>query len=186
MDPAASLTGQLLLAMPGIGDPRFEKAVIAMCAHDEHGALGIGIGQTVPGLGLHGLYVQLGIDPGVLRDAPVHLGGPVEPQRGFLLHSRDWKGEDTLDVAGRWSLTGTLDILRAIAAGEGPERWIAALGYAGWSEGQLDAEMTGHGWFTTPASEDLLFATPADQRWNTAFSALGVDTRWLANVSGQA
>src|SRR5690606_22800696 len=120
MEAPAYLTGQLLLAMPGIGDPRFERAVIAICAHDENGALGVGIGRTVPGLGLHQLLEQLELNPGAAPDAPVHIGGPVEPQRGFVLHAPDWGGEDTIHVAGRWALTGTLDVLRAIAEGKGP------------------------------------------------------------------
>jgi putative transcriptional regulator len=149
MDSPSYLTGQFLLAMPGIGDPRFERAVIAMCAHDEEGALGIGIGETIEGLGLHELLKQFEIDPAGVPDAPVHFGGPVEPRRGFVLHSTDWGGQDTIDVGGRWALSGTIDVLKAIAEGKGPSRWLIALGYAGWGEGQLDEEMTRHGWFST-------------------------------------
>jgi putative transcriptional regulator len=98
MEEPKFLSGQLLLAMPGIGDPRFEKAVIAMCVHDENGALGIGLGRIVPRIGFHELLRQLEIDPGVAPDVPIHLGGPVEPQRGFLLHSPDWGGEDSVHV----------------------------------------------------------------------------------------
>ena len=186
MDQPRFLTGQLLLAMPGIGDPRFDRAVIAMCAHDEAGALGIGIGRIVPRLGLHGLLGQLDIDPGVAPDAPVHVGGPVEPQRGFIVHGLDWSGDDTIQVADRWALTSTVDVLRAIAAGKGPSRWIAALGYAGWGEGQLDREMTRHGWFTAEASETVLYETPASERWSRAFAAAGVDARMLAATAGRA
>src|ERR1700761_2921983 len=168
MEDAPYLTGQLLLAMPGIGDRRFEHAVIALCAHSEEGALGIGIGHIVPRLGLHGLLAQLDIEPGVAPDAPVHVGGPVEPQRGFVLHGLDWGGEDTLEVADRWGLTSTIDVLRAIAEGRGPTRWLAALGYAGWGEGQLDHEMPRHGWFATPPSEALLFETSVGDRWSSA------------------
>ena len=96
MEAPPYLSGQLLLAMPGISDPRFEKAVIAMCAHDENGALGLGIGRLVPGIGFHALLAQLDIEPGVAPDVPIHFGGPVEPQRGFVLHGPDWGGEDTL------------------------------------------------------------------------------------------
>ena len=186
MEQTPFLTGQLLLAMPGIGDPRFEHAVIALCAHDENGALGIGIGHVVPRLGLHGLLAQLDIEPGLAPDAPVHVGGPVEPQRGFVLHGLDWGGDDTIQVADRWALTSTIDVLRAIAAGEGPSRWLAALGYAGWGEGQLDNEMTRHGWFATTPSEELLFDTPVSGRWSGAFAAAGVDTRMLAATAGRA
>lgn len=172
--------------MPGIGDPRFERAVIALCAHDENGALGIGIGRTIPDLGLHGLLEQLEIEPGVAPDAPIHLGGPVEPSRGFVLHGTDWGGEDTIHVAGRWALTGTLDVLRAIAEGRGPRRWIAALGYAGWGEGQLDEEMTRHGWFATPGEDAIVFDAPAAKRWSKTFAGAGIDTRLLAPATGRA
>lgn len=180
------LSGQMLLAMPGIGDPRFERAVVAMCAHDEQGALGVGVGQMVDGFGLHALLGQVGIDPGAAPDAPIHVGGPVEPQRGFVLHGQDWGGQDTLHVGKRWALTGTLDILRAIAAGRGPTRYIVALGYAGWGEGQLDEEMTRHGWFATPGSDTLLFDEPTATRWDALFRAAGVDTRMLASAAGHA
>ena len=180
------LTGQLLLAMPGIGDPRFEKAVIAMCTHDEDGALGIGLGRIVPRIGFHALLSQLDIDPGVAPDAPIHLGGPVEPQRGFILHSRDWGGQESIDVGGRWQLSATLDILRAIAEGRGPSRWVAALGYAGWGAGQLEAEMGRHGWFVTPGSEDLLYDCDVGTRWSAAFMSAGVDPRLLTAQSGTA
>jgi putative transcriptional regulator len=183
---APFLSGQLLLALPGIGDPRFERAVIAMCAHTSEGALGIGIGRLAPRLGFHALLEQFDIAPGTAPDAPVHLGGPVEPQRGFVLHSRDWGGQDTIDVDGRFALTNTIDILRAIAEGRGPRRWLAALGYAGWSDGQLDAEMTRHGWFTTAATETLIFDTPVEGRWSAAFRSAGVDPRLLAPTAGLA
>ena len=131
MEEPKFLSGQLLLAMPGIGDPRFEKAVIAMCVHDENGALGIGLGRIVPRIGFHELLRQLDIEPGVAPDVPIHLGGPVEPQRGFLLHSPDWGGEESVHVGNRWVLTATLDILRAIAEGKGPSRWASAFRGAG-------------------------------------------------------
>lgn len=183
---APFLSGQLLLAMPGIGDPRFEKAVIAVCSHDERGALGIGVGRLAPRLGFHSLLEQFHIAAGAAPDAPVHVGGPVEPQRGFVLHSLDWGGQDTMEVDGRFALTNTIDILRAIADGKGPSRWLAALGYAGWGEGQLDEEMTRHGWFTCEAKVPLLFETPVSERWTNAFRSAGVDPRLLSSSAGQA
>ena len=186
MEQSPFLSGQLLLAMPGIGDPRFEKAVIAMCVHDENGALGIGLGRIVPRITFHDLLRQLDIEPGVAPDVAIHLGGPVEPQRGFLLHSPDWGGEDSIHVGKRWVLTATLDILRAIAEGSGPSRWIAALGYAGWGGGQLEDEMTRHGWFACPGKPSILFDTPADERWATAFRSAGVDPRLLSSETGAA
>lgn len=186
MDQPRFLSGQFLLAMPGIGDPRFEKAVIAMCVHDEEGALGIGLGRIVPRIGFHELLKQLDIDPGVAPDSAIHLGGPVEPSRGFIIHSPDWGGQGSVDVAGRWQLSATLDILKAIAEGRGPTRWIAALGYAGWGAGQLEEEMGRHGWFVTPGTEDLLYDADVETRWSAAFMSAGVDTRLLAAQSGTA
>jgi putative transcriptional regulator len=184
------LSGKLLLAMPGMADPRFERAVIAMCVHDENGAIGIGIGQKRAGLSFRGLLKQLDIDPGEAPDNAVHHGGPVEPGRGFVLHSGDWGGQDTLHVNGSkgelFAMTGTIDVLRAIAEGRGPSRWIAALGYAGWGEGQLDEEMTRHGWFAAEAAPAILFDTPTDERWAAAFKAAGVDPRLLASETGAA
>ena len=186
MDNARFLVGQFLLATPGIGDPRFERAVIAMCAHDEQGAVGIGLGRVIDGLGFHALLEQLEIEPGDAPDAPVHLGGPVERRRGFVLHSRDWGGQDTLDVAGRWAMSGTVDILRAIAAGKGPERWAIALGYAGWGAGQLEGELVRPGWLNVEAATDLIYATPAAERWGAGLAAAGVDPRLLVGGAGTA
>ncbi|MET0376764.1 MAG: YqgE/AlgH family protein [Rhizorhabdus sp.] len=186
MDAPASLTGQYLLAMPGIGDPRFERAVIAMCAHDEHGALGVGVDRILPGITFHHLLEQLGIEPGVAPDCGIHIGGPVEQQRGFVLHSTEWTGEDSLLIEGRWMLTSTLDVLRAISAGEGPRRWLVALGYAGWGEGQLDGEMRRHGWLATRGNDELLFGEEPSRRWEQAMRSAGIDPRLLAATSGQA
>ena len=186
MDSPRFLSGKLLLAMPGIGDPRFEHAVIVMCVHDENGAVGIGIGHQRAGIGVRGLLEQLGLDPGGARDGPVLHGGPVEPGRGFVLHSDDWGGQDTIQVVGLGSLTGTIDVLKAIAEGRGPSRYLVALGYAGWGEGQLDEEMTRHGWFAARTNPKILFETPADERWAAAFKAEGVDPRLLASETGAA
>lgn len=186
MDNPRFLSGQFLLSMPGIGDPRFEKAVIAMCAHDEQGALGIGLGKTVPGIGFHDLLEQLGIEPGQSPNVPIHLGGPVEPERGFVLHSLDWGGQDSVDVAGRWGLSATIDILRAIAEGRGPERWVAALGYAGWGADQLEGELAGNGWFSTGGTEGLLFDCRAGERWEQGFRGAGIDPRLLNAGFGSA
>lgn len=180
------LTGQLLLAMPGIGDPRFERAAIAMCSHDEDGALGIGIGTVLAGVRLHGLLGQFDIDCGHVPDVPVHAGGPVEPQRGFVLHSLDWGGQETIDVNGQWGLSVTIDALRAIGTPGGPSRWLVALGYAGWGPGQLEGEMLRHGWHVTSPGDTLLFDTPAERRWEDAFRASGIDPRLLASDSGHA
>ena len=111
--------------------------------------------------------------------------GPVEPRRGFVLHSRDWGGQDTLDVAGRWSLSSTVDVLRAIAGEKGPSRWLVALGYAGWGEGQLDVELTGAGWLNVGGDDSLLWHTPAPERWRRGYEAQGIDPRLLAHEVGR-
>ena len=190
MQSAPFLSGKLLLAMPGMADPRFERAVIAVCVHDENGAVGISIGQKRVGLKFRSLLKQLDIDPGEAPDCAVHHGGPVEPGRGFILHSTDWGGQDTLHVTSEagplCAMTGTIDVLKAIAEGRGPSQWVAALGYAGWGEGQLEDEMTRHGWFAVPGSSGLLFDTPTDERWAAAFKSAGVDPRLLSSETGVA
>jgi putative transcriptional regulator len=184
------LSGKLLLAMPGMSDPRFERAVIAMCIHDENGAIGVGVGHKRAGITFRGLLRQLDIDPGEAPDCAVHHGGPVEPGRGFVLHSTDWGGQDSvqvnIDKDAVFAMTGTIDILRAIAEGKGPSRWIVALGYAGWGEGQLDDEMTRHGWFAARTEPRILFDTPTDERWAAAFKAEGIDPRLLTSETGVA
>lgn len=180
------LSGQFLLAMPGMSDPRFDHAVIAICAHDADGAVGIGIGATIAGLTLHDLLDQFDIAHGDAPDAPVHFGGPVEPRRGFVLHSGDWSGQDTIDVGGRWSLSSTVDVLRVIAEGTGPRHYVIALGYAGWGSGQLESELARPGWFPVVGDRTLLFDTAADRRWTTAFAQAGIDVRLLVPDAGTA
>ena len=190
IDDPAFLSGKLLLAMPGMADPRFERAVIAVCVHDENGAVGVGVGHKRAGISFRGLLKQLDIDPGEAPDCAVHHGGPVEPGRGFVLHSADWGGQDTLHVTNQsgelCAMTGTIDVLKAIAEGRGPSRYIVALGYAGWGEGQLDEEMTRHGWFAAGGDQKLLFDIPTDERWAAAFKAEGIDPRLLTSETGVA
>ena len=186
MEQAPFLTGQLLLAMPGMSDARFEHAVIVMAAHDEDGAIGVGIGHERTGLTLRDLLKQLDIEPGEAPSAPVHHGGPVEPGRGFVLHSLDWSGQDTVQIAGLCALTGTQDVLQAIASGKGPSQYLVSLGYAGWEGGQLEAELTQHGWFTAPASKEILFDTGSTKRWSAAFQSQGIDPALLVGETGEA
>ena len=186
MDTPRFLSGKLLLAMPGLSDARFDCAVIAICVHDENGAVGVGIGHHRSGIRLRGLLVQLGLDPGAAPDDPVHHGGPVEPGRGFVLHSDDWGGQDTIAVIGLGALTGTVDVLRAIADGRGPSRYLVALGYTGWGAGQLDQEMTRHGWFAAACDPDILFDIPVAERWEAGFKSAGIDPRLLVSQAGAA
>lgn len=179
-------SGQFLLSMPGMGDERFERAVIAVCSHDEEAALGIVVNHIRGDVDAHGLLEKLEIEVGDMPKAPVFAGGPVEPARGFVLHSTDYEGQGTLSVAGRWALTATLDILRDIARGNGPARWMIALGYTGWGEGQLETEMTRHGWMPAAGDTDLLWKTPIEDRWKTAFAGEGIDVGMLSAKAGNA
>jgi len=186
MSEGQYLAGRLLLALPGMPDPRFAKSVIAMVMHDANGALGIGVGQVAPGLRLHQLLADLDIAPGVAPDAPVLLGGPVEPQRGFVLHSADWSGPGTVSAGVLGALSTSIDVLRAIADGSGPKQWLVALGYAGWGAGQLDREMVRHGWHAATGRTEIVYETPADKRWGATWRAEGVDPALLAEQSGHA
>lgn len=190
MEEPRFLSGKLLLAMPGMADPRFERAVIAVCVHDENGAVGIGIGHKRAGMRFRALLEQLDIDAGKAPDCAVHHGGPVEPGRGFVLHSTDWGGQDSLQVNGPdgavFAMTGTIDVLKAIAEGKGPSQWVVALGYAGWGEGQLDEEMTRPGWFAADGRKEILFETPTAERWEASFKAEGIDPRLLDSGAGAA
>ena len=186
MTESAYLSGRLLLAMPGMGDPRFDHAVVALYVHDQHGALGICTGRVNSRLGFHELLGDVGIDPGVAPDCPVLDVGPVEPQRGFVLHSPDWTGPGTIEAGELGCLSASLEVLKAIAAGEGPSRWIVALGYAGWGAGQIDGEMRQHGWFAARGNPEVLFDTPVTARWKSAWLGEGIDPALLASQTGRA
>jgi putative transcriptional regulator len=186
MNEAQYLSGRLLLAMPGMFDANFDHAVIVMCQHDESGAFGIGVGHIRAGLRFRELLEDVGVDPGVAPDCPVHHGGPVEPGRGFVLHSADWRGDETIQINGLCVLSASLDILRAIAEGSGPSHWLISLGYAGWGAGQLDGEMRHHGWYAAEGRSEILFDTSTEARWRTAWRAEGIDPALLSNVTGQA
>lgn len=181
------LSGQLLLSMPGIGDPRFECVVIAMCVHDGDGALGIVTNQPLEGLTVRDLMAQLEVDPGVTpENALVMAGGPVEPTRGFVLHSPEYSGQSSIAVGDQWALTSTLDVLRDIAAGTGPRRWLSALGYTGWGAGQLESELLRHGWQTAPGDADIIFDVGVTARWATAYDRLGIAVGRLSAEAGRA
>ena len=181
------LTGMLLIAMPGMPDPRFAKSVIYLCAHSADGAMGLVVNQIAPGMSLPRVVEQLGIRPEIdLSSEPVHVGGPVETGRGFVLHSCDYVQESTLVIDDRFALTATLDVLKAIALGTGPRRKVFALGYAGWAPGQLDQEIQENGWLVAPAAEELVFGRDDATKWQRALARLGVDPASLSSAAGRA
>jgi len=192
---AGSLEGQLLIAMPGMTDKRFRRSVIYMCAHSAEGAMGLIINQRAPGLTVPELLDQLEITPegdaaelpARLQGMEVHVGGPVETGRGFVLHSSDYFAENsTLAIAGDTCLTATVDILRALVRGRGPRRAMLALGYSSWSPGQLENELHANGWLHGPADNDLIFSRNLDDKYERALLKLGVGLQHLVAQAGHA
>lgn len=188
MPPPADLpyfTGKLLLALPAIGDPRFDHAIIAMVSHDADGAMGIAIGQAGD-FSVSEVLDQAQLAGTIAPDPPVMIGGPVEPQRGFVIHSLDWGGQDTIDVAGQFAVTGSLDVLRAIAGGKGPSRWMLAMGYAGWGAGQLEGEIGQDAWHVTEIDPTILFDLAPQSRWAATMARDGIDPARIAVRGGRA
>jgi|SRR5437868_8194202 putative transcriptional regulator len=189
------LDGQLLIAMPIMSDKRFARSVIYLCAHSAEGAMGLIINQRAPHISFPELLGQLSIGTSngddsmqsELIDMQVHVGGPVETARGFVLHSADYFVDDsTLPIDDGVCLTATIDILKAIAGGKGPDRAILALGYAGWRAGQLESEIAANGWLHCPADLDLLFNTDLEQKYERAMSKIGIDPSHLVSEAGHA
>ncbi|CUH67195.1 hypothetical protein TG4357_02866 [Thalassovita gelatinovora] len=182
------LTGQLLIAMPGMGDPRFDRAVVLICAYSEEGAMGLIVNKPTEEVALKDMLEQLSIDSGSSTpDIGVHFGGPVETGRGFVLHSLDYVSSlNTLRVDNTYGLTATLDVLEELAQGRGPENVLLALGYAGWGPGQLESEIAQNGWLTCAATSDLIFGTADQAKWDAALHSLGVDALLLSADAGRA
>ena len=181
------LEGQLLIAMPTMGDPRFERTVIYLCAHSDQGAMGLVVNKLVDHITFEGLLEQLNIEAQVANDVNVHFGGPVETGRGFVLHSADYFVENsTLPIDENISLTATLEILKAIAAGDGPQNSLLALGYAGWAPGQLESEIHANGWLHCPAMPDVVFDADIDAKYDRALKLIGIDPGRLASEAGHA
>jgi len=181
------VTGQLLIAMPGMRDERFAKSVIYMCAHSEEGAMGLVLNQRLDSLTFAELISQLELDEKHLsRDVPVHFGGPVESGRGFVLHTSDYQQDATLEVLNGVALTASVEILKAIAQGKGPQKSLLALGYAGWGPGQLDMEIRANGWLQVPSDSEIIFDIEPDTKWERAIQRLGIDPRMLSDDVGHA
>lgn len=182
------LNGKLLIAMPGMSDPRFASSVIFLCAHSEDGAMGLIVNKPTQGLQLADLLEQLGIAKGDdSRDIRVHFGGPVEHGRGFVLHSADYaSGDATMEVDGQFGMTASQDILEAIAEGSGPEAALLMLGYAGWEPGQLENEIRNNGWLVADATPQIVFGADSSAKWSEALKSLGIDPRMLSGTAGRA
>ncbi len=181
------LGGQLLVAMPHMEDPRFARSVVFLCSHSREGAMGLVVNKPLREVSFAEIARQIELPPDEIREeVPVHFGGPVETGRGFVLHSTDVVHETSLRIDARFALTATVDMLKAIARGEGPRRRILALGYAGWAPGQLDAEIQANGWLVVPADYELVFDLADEAKWERAIARLGIDPRLLSTHMGHA
>ena len=184
---SGSIEGQLLIAVPHMEDPRFRHSVIYMCSHTRSGAVGLVVNKLIDDMPFTDLLRQLDIERSERANAiRVHFGGPVEPGRGFVLHTQDYKIDGTTEVAGGMALTATTDILRDMANGRGPENCLLALGYSGWGPGQLDREIQDNGWLVVPADRQLLFDAEIATKWQRAYAKLGVEPGALSQTSGHA
>eukprot|EP01037_Dinobryon_pediforme_P008990 gene8990-9070_t len=183
------LNGQLLIAMPGMGDPRFHKAVIFICSHSADGTMGVVINHPHKKLGFNDLLSQLSIESetykGTVPKIEVVIGGPVQPEQGFVLHSPDYRSEGaTLPVSDAIYMTATIDILKALGHGEGPSKALMALGYAGWGAGQLEGELLANSWLTCPCDASIIFETEPFNMYVTALAKLGIDPAMLVTEAG--
>lgn len=183
------LDGKLLLAMPAIGDPRFDHAVIALISHDAAGAMGIAVGEEAD-LTVNELAAQMGIAVApamvAMLDRAVLVGGPVDQQRGFVIHSLDWVDDSSLDVDGQFGITASQAIIEAIATGSGPQQWQVAMGYAGWGPGQLEGEFTDNVWYATHCDDDVLHQIAPERRWAAVLARDGINPGWMAGQGGNA
>lgn len=187
MEADRKLTNQLLIAMPGMADPNFSSTVTLICEHNEDGALGIVINRPL-NLKLAGLFEQLAVSDADIDagDSPVVSGGPVGTERGFVLHDKKHQFENTLSVSDDIQLTFSRDVIDAMAVGDGPEKALVAIGYAGWESGQLEEEMLANSWLSVAATPELIFDTPFEDRWDSAARLIGIDMASLAPDAGHA
>ena len=186
-DESGYLTGHVLVAMPQMEDPRFSRSVVYICAHTPDGAMGLVVNKLVDSVTFPDLLEQLDLTSNAENDnIHVHFGGPVETGRGFVLHSADYIQDATLVINDEVALTATVDILKAMADGNGPNSSLLALGYAGWAPGQLDQEIQANGWLTVPADDDLIFGSKLESRWELAMAKMGIDFSKLSGAAGHA
>lgn len=181
------LNDHFLIAMPAMGDPNFHHSVTYICEHNAQGALGITINRPM-NLNLGDIFDQLNLErsPDISESAPILLGGPVQPERGFVIHHPKGEWDSSMETGDQIQVTTSRDVLQAMARGEGPDQAIVALGYAGWTAGQLELEVVENVWLTVPSSHEILFETPYDKRWESAAALLGVDVKNISNYAGHA
>lgn len=186
--PKLDLTGKILIAMPGMGDPRFAHSVVYLCAHSDDGAMGLIVNKTMGKMTFSDLLEQLSIsETAESRHLPLHFGGPVEGGRGFVLHSAEYRSQiSTLPVDDFFSMTATQDVLEEMAAGDGPDKALMALGYSGWGPGQLESEIAENGWLICDAGFELVFDLADDKKWEAALNTLGIDPLLLSASAGHA
>lgn len=187
MNELVSLTNHFLIAMPTLADANFSRTVTFICEHTGDGAMGIVINRTTD-LKLRDIFEQLDISGGSLSapDMPIYHGGPVQNNRGFVVHEPIGNWDSTLPVTDTIGVSTSRDILEAIAADRGPDRWLVALGYAGWAAGQLERELSENSWLSGPATAHVLFEIPLEHRWSAAAGAVGVDLTLLSSEAGHA
>lgn len=187
----ADLTGQVLIAMPAMGDPRFAHSVVLICEYGPKGALGLIVNKPMPDVTFAEMLEQLEIEAeegAAVPDIPICYGGPVELRRGFVLHSGDYRarGAEGLSIGGRFGMTGTMEVLEDLAKGRGPKQALLALGCAGWGPGQLEDEIADNGWLTGDASPDIIFGRDMGAKWEAALASLGVHPLMLSSEAGHA
>jgi putative transcriptional regulator len=180
------LTGQLLIAMPTMPDPRFARSVIYICSHGPNGAMGLVVNRLYGEVSFRALMKQLNIKASGDIELPVHYGGPVESGRGFVLHSTDYLKEGAMRIDDNVALSATVEILQTLTNGTGPQRALMALGYTGWGAGQLDAEMQANGWLTAAADDGILFDTEVETKWERALGKIGIAAHMLSGDAGHA
>ncbi len=187
MTDPTPLAGQLLIAMPSMDDPNFARTVLLVCAHTDDGAMALVLNRPLARPSFEALLEQLDVQPTPpARQIRLCEGGPVDHGRGFVLHTNDWKGDGSLEVAHDLALTASLDILQEIARGQGPKHGMLALGYASWGPGQLDRELHENVWLTAPATMDVLFDDDDETRWRRAMAILRIDPTALSATAGHA
>jgi putative transcriptional regulator len=188
IEMSGQLAGKVLIAMPGMGDPRFDKSIIYLCAHSDEGAMGLIVNKPAGGVVLGDVLGQLDIEVDAkVHDMQVHVGGPVETARGFVLHTRDFQSDlHSLNVDEDFAMTGTMDVLEAMGQAKGPMRSQLMLGYSGWGSGQLEEEIRQNGWLICEASPELVFETDDGDKWSKALASIGVSPLTLSASAGRA